>query len=117
MAMGILEKGHFVVVEPDPDGSRFKIVRLTPKGRKAQETYRQLLDVIEDRWEARFGEATIYNLREALEQLVGNPTAQQSPLFKGLEPYPDGWRASVRKPETLPHYPMVLHRGGFPDGS
>ena len=24
---------------------------------------------------------------------------------------------SVRQPETLPHYPMVLHRGGFPDGS
>ena len=20
-------------------------------------------------------------------------------------------------PSTLPHYPMVLHRGGFPDGS
>jgi hypothetical protein len=35
----------------------------------------------------------------------------------GLEPYPDGWRASVRRPETLPHFPMVMHRGGFPDGS
>jgi hypothetical protein len=34
-------------------------------------------------------------------------------LFRGLEPHPDGWRASVRKPNTLPHYPMVLHRGGF----
>ena len=29
----------------------------------------------------------------------------------------DGWRAAVPKPETLPHYPMLLHRGGFPDGS
>lgn len=28
-----------------------------------------------------------------------------------------GWRASVRKPDTLPRYPIVLHRGGFPDGS
>jgi hypothetical protein len=27
------------------------------------------------------------------------------------------WRASVPNPETLPHYPMVLHRGGYPDGS
>ena len=35
----------------------------------------------------------------------------------GLQPYPDGWRAKVRAPETLPHHPMVLHRGGFPDGS
>jgi len=38
-------------------------------------------------------------------------------LMRGLEPYPDGWRAKVRRPEILPHYPMVLHRGGYPDGS
>ena len=38
-------------------------------------------------------------------------------LFQGLEPYPDNWRASVRRPVTLPYYPMVLHRGGYPDGS
>src|SRR6266567_3548963 len=24
---------------------------------------------------------------------------------------------AVRRPATLPHYPMVLHRGGYPDGS
>ncbi len=117
MAMRILEKGRFAVVEPDPNGSRFKVVRLTPKDRKAQETYRRLLDVIEDRWPARFGEDNIHNLREPLERLVGEPTAQLSPLLKGLDPYPDGWRASVSKPVTLPHYPMILHRGGFPDGS
>jgi hypothetical protein len=45
-----------------------------------------------------------------------------------LRPYPDGWRAQrpyvtqttavVADPAgTLPHYPMVLHRGGWPDGS
>ena len=47
---------------------------------------------------------------------TGDGTAG-TPLFAWLEPYPDGWRASVRRPATLPHYPMVLHRGGFPDGS
>jgi hypothetical protein len=61
------------------------------------------------------------SLREALERLTGEPAAEISmgisPLFRGLEPYPDGWRAPVRKAGTLPHYPMVLHRGGFPDGS
>jgi len=72
---------------------------------------------IEERWQTRFGKGTISALRRALERLVGESTAQLSPLFKGLEPYPDGWRASVRKAATLPHYPMVLHRGGFPDGS
>ena len=30
---------------------------------------------------------------------------------------PLSWRAAVRRPATLPHYPMVLYRGGYPDGS
>jgi hypothetical protein len=117
MGMGILRKKRLAVVEPDPSGSRAKVARLTPKGREAKDAYRQLLINIEQRRQARFGKDTIRALREPLEQLVGQPTAQQSPRFRGLEPYPEGRRASVRKPETLPHNPMVLHRGGFPDGS
>jgi hypothetical protein len=27
------------------------------------------------------------------------------------------WRARVPAPAALPHYPMTLHRGGYPDGS
>jgi hypothetical protein len=38
-------------------------------------------------------------------------------LFSGLEPPPGGWRAAVRAKDTLPQYPMVLHRGGYPGGS
>jgi DNA-binding MarR family transcriptional regulator len=118
MAMGILQKRHLAVVEPDPTGSRFNVVRLTSQGRKAQDTYHQRLNVIEQRWQTRFGKDNIRTLREALERLVGGAsTVQQSPLYKGLEPYPEGWRASVPRPDTLPHFPMVLHRGGFPDGS
>jgi hypothetical protein len=37
--------------------------------------------------------------------------------MQGLEPYADGWRTKVRRPEVLPHYPMALHGGGYPDGS
>jgi len=69
------------------------------------------------RWLARFSAGAIRTLRESLERLVGEPAAALSPLFDGLEPQPNGWRASVRKPDTLPPYPRVLHRGGFPDGS
>jgi len=105
------------VVERDPTDSRTQVARLTATGLQAQDAYRQLPGVIEERWQARFGKDDIRTLRESLERLVSSPTAQLSPLFKGLEPYSDGWRASVRKPDTLPHYPMVLHRGGFPDGS
>jgi DNA-binding MarR family transcriptional regulator len=117
MAMGILKKKRVAVVDADPTAGRTKLVRLTSKGRQVQDAYRQLLGIIEGRWLARFGKDDMRNLRESLERLVGEPTAALSPMFRGLEPYPEGWRASVRKPDTLPHYPMVLHRGGYPDGS
>jgi DNA-binding MarR family transcriptional regulator len=115
MGVGFLEKNGHVVLEPDPD-SRARLVRLTAKGRAARDGYRERRDGIEARWRDRFGRRPIRALREPLERLVGDSTAP-SPLFRGLEPYPDGWRASTSKPETLPHSPMVLHRGGFPDGS
>jgi DNA-binding MarR family transcriptional regulator len=117
VAVSFLRKRRLAVVEQDVAGSRAKVVRLTPKGREAQDAYRQLLGIVEERWEARFGQDTIRTLRERLRRLAGEPTAEISPLFRGLEPHPGGWRASVPKPDTLPHYPMVLHRGGFPDGS
>jgi DNA-binding MarR family transcriptional regulator len=117
VALGILRKSRAAVIEPDKTGGRAKIALLTPKGREAQDAYRQLLGVIEERWQARFGKNVIRNLRQALERLVDETTAQDSPVFRGLEPHPGGWRASVRKPDTLPHFPVVLHRGGFPDGS
>jgi hypothetical protein len=55
-------------------------------------------------------------------------TADDLPLPTLLSRLPGGWRA--RNPylrqttavlddpgAALPHYPMVLHRGGWPDGS
>jgi len=38
-------------------------------------------------------------------------------LRSGTAPYPDGWRAKVARPATLPHYPVISPRGGFPYGS
>ncbi len=117
MALGYLQQRHHLQVEPEAPESRTKIARLTPKGLVAQSAYRGLLAGIENQWPARFGAHHLDSLRQVLERLVGVPTAQLSPLFRGLDPYPDGWRAAIRKPMTLPHYPMVLHRGGYPDGS
>jgi hypothetical protein len=56
------------------------------------------------------------DLCSELTPLAGDGTAT-APLFAGLAPYPDGWRAAVPSPVALPHHPMVLHRGGYPDGS
>jgi hypothetical protein len=103
MAMGLLTKKGVVKVE--------QAVRLTPRGAEAKDTYLRRLAILEARWRERFGEDIIDALREAVHPFTGKY------LWGGLEPYPDGWRASVRKPKVLPHYPMVLHRGGYPDGS
>ncbi len=117
MALGVLQKMHAAVVGPDPTVSGAQVARLTSRGRELQLAHRELLGDIEARWRVRFGEDALVALRGSLEALVGEPTARPSPLVRGLKPYPDGWRASVCAPHTLPHYPMVLHRGGFPDGS
>jgi DNA-binding MarR family transcriptional regulator len=117
MALSFLQKRGYAAVKPESPGSRVKVLMLTTKGRRARDDYHRLVRSVEEYSEARFGKKAIDQLRDALEQLVGEPTAGRSPLFRGLEPYPEGWRASVPKPETLPHYPMILHRGGFPDGS
>jgi len=116
-SLSFLEKRGYAAIETESPGSRVKVLTLTAKGKHARHEYLRLVWDIERQWEANYGRKTIATLRELLEQLAGDATARQSPLFRGLEPYPDGWRASVPKPEGLPHYPMILHRGGFPDGS
>ena len=114
MAMGILARRGLAVSGPAPGGGRWQVARLTPRGRSVQNKCRERLTEIENRWEARFGGETVTALRGALERLVNDPGSR---LSKGLGPPPGGWRAAVRAKATLPQYPMVLHRGGFPDGS
>jgi methyltransferase (TIGR00027 family) len=107
MAMGILETGKLAVTVPDPAGGRGKVVRLTSQGAIAQDRYRAHLADSERRWTEALDPASSEAVREIL---TGLPLAVP-------EPYPDGWRASARRASVLPHYPTVLHRGGYPDGS
>jgi methyltransferase (TIGR00027 family) len=113
-ALGILIRGDLAAEEPDPAASRGKVARLTPRGLGAQHLYHELTDTIERRWHDRFTPGVTGALRASLEPLAAG---QPPVLFGGLEPHPDNWRASVHRPATLPHFPMVLHRGGYPDGS
>jgi hypothetical protein len=116
MATSFATSRRLIAIEPDTRGGKWKVARLTGKGAQARDLYDELLSSLEQRWRVRFGGETIARLRASLELLAG-PGGRQPPLFAGLAPYPDGWRAAVRPPATLPHYPMVLHRGGYPDGS
>ncbi|HTZ60288.1 MAG TPA: MarR family winged helix-turn-helix transcriptional regulator [Acidobacteriaceae bacterium] len=114
MAVSFLLKRGYAVQESKP-GTRTKIMLLTAQGRKARKTYDDLVQAIEQRWHEQFGDEVVGRLRESLERLAGNSSAEHSPLRPGLHPDPEGWRKAA--PEALPYYPMVLHRGGFPDGS
>jgi hypothetical protein len=114
MALGYLVRIECAVEESD---GRIRMARLTPKGEKAQAKYLRALGDTEAEWRHRFGENLLGGMRSRLSRLVGpEPKRPVSPLFEALVPYPDGWRAKHRPPETLPHYPMPLHRGGYPDG-
>jgi hypothetical protein len=108
-----LAKTDYVVVEGAPASKR--TIRVTPAGARLQTDQRHLHSRIGKRWGAE--------LRTSLERILDHPD-----LSAGLQPYPDGWRASklyAQRTEAvladpragLPHYPMVLHRGGWPDGS
>ena len=96
-------------------------------------------------WDAQFGgrannlafRFTKLNLKQSLQMAqieeialgkVAKRSVNEMRMEDGLEPYPEGWRASGRylaqtnamlaDPVTgLPRHPLVLHRGGWPDGS
>ncbi len=92
-----------------------KTVKLTPRGRSAGRAALELCAELDDGWPASSG------LRPALDAIVGPRLAE------GLEPPANGWRASspylaqtratlADPAAALPHFPMVSHRGGYPDG-
>jgi hypothetical protein len=116
MATGFTGRADVTTIGADPGGGRWKVVRLTRKGTVVSILYADRLESIEERWRQRFGSGVIADVRDQLERLAGDGRPG-SPLFAGLEPGPANWRADVRPPQALPHFPMVLHRGGYPDGS
>lgn len=115
MALGFMKK-LALCQEAQEAAGKARVVKLTPKGRAAQLAYRRLESEIEARWEERFG-GGMKRLRRALEKLLGDSGRDQTELLKGTEASKGCWRAEVPRPKTLPWFPMVLHRGGYPDGS
>jgi hypothetical protein len=114
MALTFLAKTPFVAVEGTSAAS--KRARLTPEGKRLKKALPRLHAEVAARWE-------VPRLRPALERILGHAHS-----VRGLEPHPGGWRAGkpylarteamLAEPRSaLPHYPMVLHRGGWPDGS
>jgi len=117
VATGFLRARGYASIEPDPATARGKAIQLTAKGRRVSDASRKLLGVIEERWKAKLGASAIAELRRRLVAMAAAEEGGEPALLKGTEPHPENWRASIPRPQTLPHYPMVLHRGGYPDGS
>lgn len=115
MALGYLQRSEMATLETDERKAR--VATLTRLGRSARRDCLARIDAVEAQWETAFGASAIARLRAALEPITGDGTARDSPLFAGLVPDPACWRATIPRPETLPHFPMILHRGGYPDGS
>jgi methyltransferase (TIGR00027 family) len=110
MALTWLKASGLAVEEPDPAARRGKIVRLTADGDAARARYAGRVAEVEAAWREKFGAPAITALRESLEGISGR-------LAEGLTPYPEGWRTREARRSVLPDYPMVLHRGGYPDGA
>ena len=91
------------------------MTRLTGKGAGAQAVYRDWAQAVEQRWAGHYGTEAMAALRAAAEAMTAESGAAAA-LRSGIEPYPDGWRAQVPAPQSLPHFPVVSARGGFPDG-
>jgi DNA-binding MarR family transcriptional regulator len=143
MSLTVLDRHRLAVTEPDPSAARGQAVHLTARGRQAQDRVAARLDAVELGWRERLGAPEVAAARTAAEAILRSRhgdgdadgdgdgdagTTAGSRVAEGLRPYPDGWRA--RAPYlgqtkrlltdplgNLPHHPMVLHRGGWPDGS
>ena len=115
---GRLEKAGVVVLEPRPAPARGKQLRLTPdRGVRARAAVPRRIERTVHAWEQTYGRTAVAELHAALRAVAGDGTRDGSPLFAGLEPPANGWRAQLPPPRLLPWHPLVWHRGGYPDGS
>jgi DNA-binding MarR family transcriptional regulator len=65
-----LERRGYLERIPDPADGRVKIIRLTDRGRDAQQVGRNLIDELEREWSERYGEERVAALRDALETIT-----------------------------------------------
>jgi hypothetical protein len=122
MSLTWLAREGYATVAADRNG-RGKVVAPTAAGSDAQILHAQRLTDVDTAWEERFGPGTVASLRASLASIL-----RDSALPDGLMTPVGGWRAERRykartdafidDPTTaLPRSPVVLHRGGWPDGS
>jgi hypothetical protein len=116
LSLTVATRGDLVAVEKTP-GKRTRQARLTPRGVVAGDRHLDLISDIESRWAERFGTDVLRTMRSSLEAIVVASKLCDSPLAAAYGPPPGTWRADTPTPETLPHYPLLVRGGGYPDGA
>lgn len=89
--------------------SASKEVSITDAGRQAAAEADATVAAVEAGWPLE--------LRAHLEPLVGDGTVHGSVLADAIRAPEGTWRHRRPQPQTLPHHPVISHRGGYPDGS
>ena len=113
MATTFLTKHGYVTAEE-------KAIRLTAIGTEAQMRAERRHGEIDACWEAQTGTRLGAALTGLLERkdLLAVCLRPAAGGWRGSKPYLAHTEAVLEDPSgMLPHYPMVLHRGGWPDGS
>jgi hypothetical protein len=105
-AAGYLRRSRLAEIVPIPGAKRGKALALTERGEKAKTASARKLARLEATWEERHG-AVLARVRNALE--ASDLTFPEHP--------PGTWRAEAKELARLPRFPLVTHRGGFPDGA
>jgi len=88
----------YIVVEADPEASRGKVVRLSPRGLEVQQKYHVHVEAIELDWQDRYGKRAVGNLRKALEAIREQRDGDRSRLSAGLVPPAGAVRAGGAVP-------------------
>jgi DNA-binding MarR family transcriptional regulator len=105
-AAGYLERAGLADLVPIPGAKRGKALALTERGEKAKAASARKFGRLEATWEERHG-PVLERVRETL-----------TPLDVTFPEHPPGtWRADTKELARLPRFPLVTHRGGFPDGA
>ncbi|HEY3675997.1 MAG TPA: hypothetical protein VGK84_08375 [Candidatus Tumulicola sp.] len=107
---------------------RSPAIALNDSGVEAWSAFERRRDAVENDWRERVGVSEIAKLRGLLEYIIDSCDGVVSLLGTGLIPPSNGWRAAseyrrqteafVTNPgRNLPQFPVIAHRGAWPDGS
>jgi DNA-binding MarR family transcriptional regulator len=68
--LGELERTGYLERKPHPDDGRGRIVRLTSRGKRLQQTSHRISRELEDAWAAQIGFDRITSLKQTLEDML-----------------------------------------------